>query len=104
MAQRHKVKILEGKITECDWLKIIAKYLKEAGGNKNTQKKWTTLVHNGPLFPKEYEPLPSGIKILYDGKAINLDKTNTNNELNLTAEECMIFLVNLVGRFKVKQP
>ena len=104
MAQRHKVTILEGKITECDWLKIIAKYLKEAGGNKNTQKKWTTLVHNGPLFPKEYEPLPSGIKILYDGKAINLDKTNTNNELNLTAEECMIFLVNLVCRFKVKQP
>ncbi|KAA8895586.1 hypothetical protein FN846DRAFT_911572 [Sphaerosporella brunnea] len=28
--------------------------------------KWTTLEHNGVLFPPPYEPLPSGVKMLYN--------------------------------------
>lgn len=35
--------------------------------------KWTTLEHNGVLFPPEYEPLPKSVKLYYDGKAISLD-------------------------------
>lgn len=32
--------------------------------------KWTTLEHNGVLFPPEY--VPHGIKMKYDGKPITL--------------------------------
>jgi len=35
-------------------------------------KKWTTLEHNGVLFPPPYEPLPKHIKMKYDGKPVDL--------------------------------
>jgi DNA topoisomerase-1 len=34
--------------------------------------KWTTLEHNGVLFPPEYEPLPKHVKLYYDGRPVNL--------------------------------
>ncbi|XP_045805225.1 DNA topoisomerase 1 alpha-like [Trifolium pratense] len=34
------------------------------------QKKWTTLVHNGIIFPPPYNP--HGVKILYKGKPVTL--------------------------------
>ncbi|TID13564.1 hypothetical protein CANINC_004922 [Pichia inconspicua] len=34
--------------------------------------KWETLEHNGVMFPPDYEPLPSNIKLYYDGKPVNL--------------------------------
>ncbi|PAV83786.1 hypothetical protein WR25_22946 [Diploscapter pachys] len=34
--------------------------------------KWNTLVHKGPLFAPLYEPLPSGIRMKYDGKSVDL--------------------------------
>uniref|UniRef100_A0A2C9W9Q6 DNA topoisomerase I n=2 Tax=Manihot esculenta TaxID=3983 RepID=A0A2C9W9Q6_MANES len=34
------------------------------------QKKWTTLVHNGVIFPPPYQP--HSIKILYKGQPVNL--------------------------------
>ncbi|XP_065862483.1 DNA topoisomerase 1 beta-like [Euphorbia lathyris] len=34
------------------------------------QKKWTTLVHNGVIFPPPYKP--HGVKILYKGKPVDL--------------------------------
>merc|ERR1712013_802152 len=34
--------------------------------------KWETLVHNGPYFPPEYEPLPDNVHFYYDGKRIKL--------------------------------
>ncbi|KAJ4826024.1 DNA topoisomerase 1 beta [Turnera subulata] len=34
------------------------------------QKKWTTLVHSGVIFPPPYQP--HGIKILYKGKPVDL--------------------------------
>jgi DNA topoisomerase-1 len=34
--------------------------------------KWTTLQHNGVLFPPEYTPMPSHVKLYYDGKPVNL--------------------------------
>ncbi|KAI0200296.1 eukaryotic DNA topoisomerase I [Astrocystis sublimbata] len=34
--------------------------------------KWLKLEHNGVLFPPEYEVLPKSVKLLYDGKPVNL--------------------------------
>jgi len=34
--------------------------------------KWDTLEHHGVMFPPEYEPLPSHVKMYYDGKAVDL--------------------------------
>ncbi|RHN71151.1 putative DNA topoisomerase [Medicago truncatula] len=34
------------------------------------QKKWTTLVHNGVIFPPPYKP--HGVKVLYKGKPVTL--------------------------------
>ncbi|KAL6453996.1 TOP1 DNA topoisomerase 1 [Candida maltosa Xu316] len=36
--------------------------------------KWQSLEHNGVIFPPEYEPLPSHIKLYYDGKPVDLPK------------------------------
>ncbi|KAK6458292.1 DNA topoisomerase I [Scheffersomyces xylosifermentans] len=38
------------------------------------EQKWESLVHNGVLFPPEYEPLPSYVKLYYDGKPVTLSK------------------------------
>ncbi|KAK4254398.1 hypothetical protein QN277_009785 [Acacia crassicarpa] len=59
------------------------KKMKKSGGNSeysksskllpssgDGQKKWTTLVHNGVIFPPPYQP--HGIKMLYKGKPVNL--------------------------------
>jgi len=53
--------------------------------------KWQKLIHNGLYFPEEYIPLPKNVKLLYNGKEINLDSTNTNNKFQVTAEECAVF-------------
>jgi len=34
--------------------------------------KWTTLEHNGVIFPPPYEPLPKNVKLYYDGKPVTL--------------------------------
>lgn len=38
---------------------------KEAEGDNSV--KWTTLEHNGVIFPPPYEPLPSHVKMKYNG-------------------------------------
>jgi len=35
--------------------------------------KWTTLEHNGVLFPPPYEPLPQDVKMKYDGVPVTLE-------------------------------
>ncbi|KZV86578.1 hypothetical protein EXIGLDRAFT_653042 [Exidia glandulosa HHB12029] len=35
-------------------------------------QKWQTLVHSGVLFPPPYEPLPKNVRVLYDGKPLDL--------------------------------
>ena len=37
--------------------------------------KWTTLQHNGVVFPPEYEPLPKNVRLLYDGVPLTMDPT-----------------------------
>ncbi|ODQ61165.1 hypothetical protein WICANDRAFT_99725 [Wickerhamomyces anomalus NRRL Y-366-8] len=34
--------------------------------------KWDTLEHHGVMFPPPYEPLPSHVKLYYDGKPVDL--------------------------------
>ncbi|KAG8980328.1 DNA topoisomerase 1, partial [Tulasnella sp. 427] len=34
--------------------------------------KWTTLEHHGVLFPPPYKPLPSNVKMKYDGRSVTL--------------------------------
>lgn len=36
------------------------------------EQKWESLEHNGVIFPPEYEPLPSHVKLYYDNKPLNL--------------------------------
>lgn len=38
------------------------------------EQKWESLHHNGVMFPPEYEPLPSHVKMYYDGKPVTLPK------------------------------
>lgn len=57
----------------------------------NKKKKWDKLIHNGPLFPPAYEPLPTNVKIKHKGVQMELDNTNTNNIFNVTAEEAALF-------------
>lgn len=35
-------------------------------------QKWTTLEHNGVLFPPPYQPLPKNVKLKYDGVPLTL--------------------------------
>lgn len=35
--------------------------------------KWTTLEHNGVLFPPAYKRLPSHVKLVYDGVSVDLE-------------------------------
>ncbi|ODV62487.1 DNA topoisomerase 1 ASCRUDRAFT_32944 [Ascoidea rubescens DSM 1968] len=44
----------------------------EEEGDKDGEIKWQTLEHNGVMFPPEYEPLPSNVKLYYDGKPVDL--------------------------------
>ncbi|KAL5615367.1 uncharacterized protein BROUX77_001204 [Berkeleyomyces rouxiae] len=50
--------------------------------------KWNTLEHNGVLFPPEYTPLPKNIKLIYDGKPI---------DLSLAAEEVAFFFGSMLN-------
>ncbi|CAH8332883.1 unnamed protein product [Eruca vesicaria subsp. sativa] len=43
---------------------------KSSPSSSDGQKKWTTLEHNGVIFPPPYKP--HGIKILYKGKPVDL--------------------------------
>jgi DNA topoisomerase-1 len=36
------------------------------------EQKWESLYHNGVIFPPEYEPLPSHVKLHYNGKPVTL--------------------------------
>ncbi|KAM7224504.1 DNA topoisomerase 1 [Rhypophila decipiens] len=49
--------------------------------------KWTTLEHNGVLFPPEYEPLPKNVKLIYD---------ETPVDLHVEAEEVATFFGSML--------
>lgn len=63
--------------------------------DKDDTIKWTTLLHNGVLFPPEYEPLPSHIKLYYDNKPVDLPPQ---------AEEVAGFYAHLLETMHAKNP
>ncbi|KAF7361856.1 DNA topoisomerase I [Mycena venus] len=44
----------------------------EENANGDGSVKWETLEHNGVIFPPPYEPLPSHVKMKYNGKPLAL--------------------------------
>lgn len=48
--------------------------------------KWSTLVHNGFVFPKPYEGLPKNVTVLYSKKPVTLSKSE-DNKFRVSAEE-----------------
>lgn len=101
----HKIEELQSnpEMTLEKWNNILKKYKKDQT-SKRLQTKWTTLVHNGPVFTDPYKSLPQDVFILYDKKKLVLDSKNIDNHLNLSEEECAVLLFGLVKRFKVKHP
>lgn len=59
------------------------------------EQKWEALHHNGVIFPPEYEPLPSHVKMYYNGKPIKLP---------LPAEEVAGFFGAMVETDHAKNP
>lgn len=49
------------------------KWWEESAKKEDDSIKWTTLEHNGVIFPEEYERLPKDVKLLYDGTPVELD-------------------------------
>ncbi|OMO83625.1 DNA topoisomerase I [Corchorus capsularis] len=47
-----------------------SKSTKELPSSGDGQKKWSTLVHNGVIFPPPYKP--HGVKVLYNGRPVDL--------------------------------
>lgn len=64
-----------------------------AGMESDGTKKWTTLSHNGVLFPPAY--VPHGVKMKYDGKTITLSPQ---------AEEVASFFAALLETDYAKNP
>ncbi|KAM5569152.1 hypothetical protein ABKV19_016589 [Rosa sericea] len=61
-------KIQKGK--KPDKFSKYSKSTREGPSSNDGQKKWTTLEHNGVIFPPPYKP--HGVKMLYNGKPVNL--------------------------------
>lgn len=59
---------------------------------KNSSVKWTTLKHNGVVFPAPYESLPKNVQVKYKGKPVALDAVKTDNPFHVTAEEAAVFM------------
>ncbi|KDQ57459.1 hypothetical protein JAAARDRAFT_177624 [Jaapia argillacea MUCL 33604] len=59
----------------------------EQGANNDGSEKWQTLEHNGVFFPPPYEPLPSYVKMKYNGDTVNLSPE---------AEEVATFYAKLI--------
>ena len=60
---------------------------------QDSSKKWSTLEHNGVMFPPEYES--HGVKMLYNGKKVDLPPE---------AEEVMTFFAALIESDHAKNP
>ncbi|BFZ61967.1 DNA topoisomerase 1 [Saitoella coloradoensis] len=63
--------------------------------NNDGSVKWTTLEHSGVLFPTLYEPLPSHVKMKYNGKPI---------ELHPDAEEVAGFFAAMIETDHARNP
>lgn len=60
-------------------------------GGEDTGEKWKTLEHNGVIFPPEYEPLPEGVKLYYDGTYRSLK--GGHFFIHLLTRRCLHFIL-----------
>lgn len=67
----------------------------ENGNKEDDTIKWTTLKHNGVIFPPDYVSLPSHVKLYYDGKPVDLPPQ---------AEEVAGFFAAILESDHVKNP
>lgn len=86
----------------CDVKKLVADTKAgrwwEKVDNKKDGPKWNTLYHNGIKFPDPYKPLPSNVRLLYNGKPVKLNATNLDNKFNVSAEEAAVFFANKLNQ------
>lgn len=66
---RGKVKVKKEKDADKDEEQEEVFRWWEGDVNGDGSAKWSTLEHNGVFFPPPYEPLPSNIKLKYNGTA-----------------------------------
>lgn len=64
-------------------------------GTHSDGQKWKSLEHKGPLFPPEYEPLPSNVPFLYDGECVFTNILYTRLFSLLSKAECTGFVLVL---------
>ncbi|KAF9524043.1 hypothetical protein CPB83DRAFT_861979 [Crepidotus variabilis] len=50
----------------------VFKWWEQTDANGDGSVKWSTLEHNGVIFPPPYESLPKGVKMKYNGKSVDL--------------------------------
>ncbi|KIP06988.1 hypothetical protein PHLGIDRAFT_71833 [Phlebiopsis gigantea 11061_1 CR5-6] len=50
----------------------VFRWWEQQAADGDTSEKWQTLEHNGVYFPPPYEPLPSSVKMKYNGKPVDL--------------------------------
>ncbi|KAI0047749.1 hypothetical protein FA95DRAFT_1492111 [Auriscalpium vulgare] len=60
-------------------------------------QKWTTLEHDGVIFPPPYQPLPPHVKMKYNGKSVHVD-------LSPAAEEVAGFYAAMIETEHAKDP
>ena len=65
----------------------------QSGIQEDDSIKWTTLEHNGVMFPPDY--VPHGVKMKYDGKPITLSPE---------AEEVATFFANILESEHAQNP
>lgn len=71
-AKKGKGKVKEEDIEEGEEAEEEYRWWEDPTKGDGTTK-WTTLEHNGVVFPPEYEALPKNVKMLYDGVPVTLD-------------------------------
>lgn len=64
------------------------KWWEESDKNRPDGVKWVFLEHKGPVFAPPYDPLPSHVKMKYDGSPF---------ELSLAAEEVMTYYAKMIN-------
>ncbi|EJD03354.1 uncharacterized protein FOMMEDRAFT_20466 [Fomitiporia mediterranea MF3/22] len=62
----------KGKVDDDEEGEEVFRWWENEDPNGDGSIKWNTLEHNGVYFPPPYEPLPSDVKMKYDGKPVNL--------------------------------
>jgi len=63
---------------------------------KDNGLRWSTLKHQGVLFPESFQSLPKDVVVLYNGNRIKLDGKDINNPFNISAEEAAVFFAQKI--------